>query len=43
MMALADDVAVQGAHDGDPGTPDPVLSGRAHRREELTVRAGNRP
>jgi DNA-binding transcriptional MerR regulator len=30
MMALADDVAVQGAHDGDPGTPDPVLSGRGH-------------
>jgi DNA-binding transcriptional MerR regulator len=26
-MALADDVAVQGAHDGDPGPPDPVLDG----------------
>ena len=30
MMALADDVAVQGAHDGDPGTPDPVLGRRSH-------------
>jgi len=29
-MALADDVAVQGAHDGDPGTPDPVLGSRSH-------------
>ena len=30
MMALADDVAVQGAHDGDPGTRDPVLDGGGH-------------
>ena len=29
-MALADDVAVQGAHDGDPGTRDPVLGGGGH-------------
>jgi hypothetical protein len=29
-MALADDVAVQGAHGGDPGTPDPVLNGGGH-------------
>jgi DNA-binding transcriptional MerR regulator len=30
MMALADDVAVQGAHDGYPGTPDPALDGGGH-------------
>ena len=28
MMRLADDVAVEGAHEGDPGPPDPVLDGR---------------
>ena len=30
MMGLADDVPVQGAHGGDPGTRDPVLDGRGH-------------
>jgi DNA-binding transcriptional MerR regulator len=30
MMALADDVAVQGAHGGYPGTRDPALDGRGH-------------
>jgi hypothetical protein len=30
MMALADDVAVQSAHGGDPGTGDPALDGRRH-------------
>jgi DNA-binding transcriptional MerR regulator len=30
MMGLADDVAVQGAHGGDPGPPDPVLGGGGH-------------
>jgi hypothetical protein len=28
MMALPDGVAVQGAHDGDPGTPDHALDDR---------------
>ena len=31
MMALTDDVAVQGAHDGYPGPRDPVLDGGGHR------------
>jgi DNA-binding transcriptional MerR regulator len=37
MTALADDVAVQGAHDGEPGTRDPVLNGGGHHlpHEEL--------
>jgi DNA-binding transcriptional MerR regulator len=30
MMALADDVAVQGADGRDPGLTDPVLDGRGH-------------
>ena len=30
MMGLADDVTIQGAHGGDPGTCDPVLDGRGH-------------
>jgi DNA-binding transcriptional MerR regulator len=30
MMALADDVAVQEAHGGYPGTADPALGGRGH-------------
>jgi len=30
MMGLADDIAVQGAHGGDPGTPDHILDGRGH-------------
>ena len=30
MMALADDVAVQGAHGGYPGARDPALDGRGH-------------
>jgi DNA-binding transcriptional MerR regulator len=30
MMALADGVAVQGAHGGDPGTPDHILNGGGH-------------
>jgi DNA-binding transcriptional MerR regulator len=30
MMGLADDVAVQDAHGGDPGSRDPVLGGRGH-------------
>jgi MerR family redox-sensitive transcriptional activator SoxR len=30
MMRLADDVAVQGTDDGDPGSPDPVLGGGGH-------------
>jgi DNA-binding transcriptional MerR regulator len=30
MMGLADDVVVQGAHGGDPGTRDSVLDGRGH-------------
>jgi DNA-binding transcriptional MerR regulator len=29
-MGLADDVAVQGTHGGDPGPRDPVLDGRGH-------------
>jgi DNA-binding transcriptional MerR regulator len=31
MMALADDVAVQGAHDGYPGPPDDALDGRGRQ------------
>src|ERR1700722_921737 len=31
MMRLADDVVVEGAHDGDPGPPDPVVNGGGHR------------
>jgi MerR family redox-sensitive transcriptional activator SoxR len=30
MMGLADDVAVQGAHGGDPGARDPVLGGSGY-------------
>jgi DNA-binding transcriptional MerR regulator len=30
MMALANDVAVQGAHDGYPGPPDHILNGGGH-------------
>jgi DNA-binding transcriptional MerR regulator len=30
-VALADDVAVQGAHEGDPATPDRVLDGGSRR------------
>jgi DNA-binding transcriptional MerR regulator len=30
MMGLADDVTVQGAHGGDPGTADHALDGRGH-------------
>jgi DNA-binding transcriptional MerR regulator len=30
MMGLSDDVAIQGAHGGDPGSRDPVLDGRSH-------------
>jgi DNA-binding transcriptional MerR regulator len=30
MMGLADDIVVQGAHGGDPGTRDSVLGGRGH-------------
>src|SRR5882757_37271 len=30
MVGLADDVAVQGAHGGDPGARDSVLDGRGH-------------
>jgi DNA-binding transcriptional MerR regulator len=30
MMGLADDVVVQDAHSGDPGTRDSVLDGRGH-------------
>jgi DNA-binding transcriptional MerR regulator len=30
MVSLADHVAVQGAHGGDPGPRDPVLDGRGH-------------
>jgi hypothetical protein len=31
MMALADDVAVEGADDGYPGPTDTVLNGGGHR------------
>ena len=30
MVGLADGIAVQGAHGGDPGTPDHVLDARGH-------------
>jgi DNA-binding transcriptional MerR regulator len=38
-MALAGDIAVQGAHDGDPGTPDPVLGGGGHCRPHCPCHA----
>lgn len=39
MMGLADDVAVQGTHGGDPGTRDRVFGGSGHRPPRCTWHA----